>query len=446
MLEDRDYSVISTNNLTQDFFYSCQNEFNFIKNHYERYHTIPDIETFSDYFPEFRIYKVSEPITYLMEKLSEDYNKAMLGVRFNKIKELLEKGDTNKAMEYYLRAAENLRTVAAVQSTDMLTNEHRKQLYIDKLEQKIAPFLGTGFRELDEAIGGIDPNEENMVIIARTGVGKSWILVKMAVAAFMQGLRVGIYSGEMSSDKVGYRIDTILAQELTQRGYGTFTLHNKELNRGQNYKGTADTYERYFSAVKAFADTNGGAILVTEPSMIAGEPTVSALQSFIEKENLDILFIDQYSLLEDTSNAKALHEKVANISKDIKKLQVRKKKPIISVAQMNRSGQDSRDKEGKKVKVEFGTEQIGLTDRIGQDATIVLALSKNTLDNGNYELEILPLKARDGGEGKALCYNVDLDTGVFTFIPEEAKNAEGKSSDTAKSMRNEYDENGEYDF
>jgi replicative DNA helicase len=73
-------------------------------------------------------------------------------------------------------------------------------------------FISTGFPELDKIITGIDRRNENMVIAARSGVGKSWVMLLIAAAASKQGLTVGIYSGEMSVDKVAYRIDTLLGK------------------------------------------------------------------------------------------------------------------------------------------------------------------------------------------------------------------------------------------
>ena len=68
----------------------------------------------------------------------------------------------------------------------------------------------TGFDELDALIGGWDVKEELATIVARTGMGKSWLLLKCASAAAKQGKIVGIYSGEMSENKVGYRLDTLM--------------------------------------------------------------------------------------------------------------------------------------------------------------------------------------------------------------------------------------------
>ena len=51
------------------------------------------------------------------------------------------------------------------------------------------------------------------------------------------------------------------------------------------------------------------------------------------------------------------HRERANISKDIKNLQVMSRIPIISVSQMNRTKNDDGEQD---------TTQIGLSDRIGQ--------------------------------------------------------------------------------
>ena len=71
-------------------------------------------------------------------------------------------------------------------------------------------YVKTGFMELDEVIGGWDRIEELATIVARPGIGKSWVLLKCAIAAVEQGLNVGIYSGEMSEDKMAWRMDTLI--------------------------------------------------------------------------------------------------------------------------------------------------------------------------------------------------------------------------------------------
>lgn len=421
ILQNKDYSFITLNNLTVEYFFNYQNEFNFIKTHYDLYHTVPDRLTFLTSFPEFVIQDVSEPDNYLIEQLYNDYNQSYLASRFNGIKKLLEADDTAGATKYFLESVEKLHIGSALKCTDIMKDTSRYECYLDMIANQSKYFISTGFPELDKIITGIDRRNENMVIAARTGVGKSWLLLTIAAAASRQGLTVGIYSGEMSVDKVAYRIDTLLGK-----------IDNRKISRGDLYY--KDFYKNYLDSL---ACSSYGAIKVLTPNDIAGPATVDALQAFIEKENLDILFIDQYSLLEDNSRAKVAHEKVANISKAVKNLQVLKQIPIISVSQMNRTKNEDKTQD---------TTQIALSDRIGQDATIVLMLDKQDAEDinhkGSYKVTLNLVKARDGGDGRKLEYLWDFNTGDYRYL---SNSEDGVTSDEDfDELENSYNITPEY--
>lgn len=395
VLQNRDYSFITLNNLSADHFYAYKAEYEFIKAHYNTYHVVPDRLTFLQHFPEFVIQDVNEPDNYLIEQLYNDYNQSYLATRLNNLKRLLEADDTAGALQYFKDSLEKLHTGSALQCTDILSDTSRYERYLDAGTNQSKYFISTGFKELDMVITGIDRRNENMVIAARTGVGKSMMLCAIAAAASVQGLCVGIYSGEMTVDKVAYRIDTLLGK-----------IDNRKISRGDLYY--KDHYKNYLDSLKC---SGYGPIKVITPNDIAGPATVDALQAFVEKEHLDILFIDQYSLLEDTSRAKAEHEKVANISKAIKNLQVRKQIPIISVTQMNRTKNEDKSQD---------TTQIALSDRIGQDATIILMLDKQETEDPNYKgyykFVVNIVKSRDGGDGRKLDYLWDFNSGIYRYI------------------------------
>lgn len=427
VLQTKDLSVITLNNLDKSYFFDYTAEFTFILNHYRTYNVVPDRLTFKQTFPEFDITDVNEPDNFLLSKLSEEYNISVMATAYNTMANLMEKGDVDNAMKLAIDMQEKLKPVAALTATSLLKNTERYNNYLDMAANRSRYFISTGFKELDNILGGIDILNENMVISARTGVGKTWALITMATAALNAGKRVGFYSGEMSVDKVGYRFDTINGK-----------MDNRRISRGDlSYK---DTYQKYLGDLAELASKKPNAdFLVITPNDIPGKPTVDALKAFIERYNIEILFIDQYSLLESTSPAKAEHEKVAFISKQIKQLQVQKQIPIISVAQMNRSGE--KDKETGKAKYQ-DTTQIGLTDRIGQDATVVLMLSKEaatdedddddetpTYDNV-YNFTFRIVKARDGGDNREVTYAWDLNTGEYNYIPSDfEKNRSTKELD-----------------
>lgn len=401
ILQTKDYSLISMNNLTEDHFFQYRAEFNFIKNHYEKFRVIPDRLTFLNTFSDFDVTDVTEPDAYLLEQLIKDYNTSYMATGFNKIKKLIESGHIDEAANYFSTMPEGLQQGATMTCTSLFKDTSRYDRYMDRLKNKNNYYLSTGFPELDKMIGGIDLQNENMVIAARTGVGKSWTLIKMAVEAAKQGKNVGMYSGEMAVDKVGYRVDTLLGH-----------INNQAITRGNDLDPSVPiTYKNYLDNLQY---TMGEAdFKVLTPQDIAGPATVAALRTFIEKHNLDILFVDQFSLLEDTSKAKTTHEKVANISKEIKNLQVLTGIPIISVSQMNRTKEEDGEQD---------TTQIGLSDRIGQDATCVIMLSRKLTYEDDAKTKIKDdqlilnvVKSRDGGNGK-LVYKADFNNGTFIYL------------------------------
>ena len=390
VLQTKDFSIITENNLGAEYFFDYTTEYNYLRKYYETYNSVPDTLTFLNAFPDFDITEVKEPDSYLLEQLYKDYQAHFLAGRFNNIKKLLESGKTDEAVDYFRKSVELMGTGTAVKCTDILRDTSRYDRYLEMASHPSEYFIKTGFKELDDIIFGIDRKNENMVIAARSGVGKTWCILKMVVAAAQQGLNVGLYSGEMSVDKVGYRIDTLLGH-----------IKNSALVHGDLF--VQKEYKEYIDSLKS-ADM--GSIKVLTPNDISGAATVPALQAFVEKEKLDILFIDQYSLLEDTSHATKQFERVANISKAIKNLQVMKQIPIVSVSQMNRTKSE--------IEGEQDLTQIALSDRIGQDATMVIMLNRK--DDDKLELNIV--KSRDGISGKKLTYHVDINTGVFSYVNE----------------------------
>lgn len=414
IINTKDFSVISQNNLDDKFFFNYKAEFNFIKNHYEQYRTVPDKLTFLNVFPEFDVVEVNEPLTYLLEQLYSDYNASYLATRFNKIKKMLENNETDAAVDYFMKSTENLHVGSVMSCTNLLEDTSRYDRYLERTTNQSKFYISTGFPELDKIIGGIDRENEDFVISARPGQGKTQLLVKMACAASMQGLTVGIFEGEMSKDKIGYRIDTFLGH-----------IKNSSMNRGDLY--IQKEYERY---IKSLAVSGYGPIKIITQNDVAGDMTVDALRAFIEREHLDILFIDQYSLLEDKRHGKQEFERVGNIAKDIKSLQVEKHIPIISVSQMNRT----------KTEGELDTSQISLSDKIPQYATILIMLEQKDqeeTDPNNPKLITLNItKSRDGGDHRKVQYGVNFNTGEWNYIPNEKDGITSKAE--IQSIKNSY--------
>lgn len=412
LLKTQDTSFIVLNNLEKKYFPEHEKEFSFIYDHFKNYGNIPDKETFLSEFPDFPLFDVSETPQFLIEELFKEYQKHQLVFTFNNIKKSILDNDTDHAMEIFQKAYEGISAGVALHSIDILQDTSRYKSYLEKTTNFDKYFIRTGFPELDAIIGGWDREEELAVVMGRTNQGKSMIALKMALAASEQGLNVGLYSGEMSENKVGYRIDTLL----------------QHISNGALIHGSASVKDDYKTYIDNLPNRLKGHLRVLTPKMINGTAGVNSLRAFIEKEKLDILFIDQHSLLDDDRHAKNPIERAANISKDLKNLQVLKRIPIIAVSQQNRTkNEDGSDR--------IDTTQIAQSDRIGQDATIIIGISRDKKDNSLMTLQIV--KSRDSVVGDKLTYRVDFNHGLFQYIPgendqrqqEELKNRYSPSSD-----------------
>ena len=397
LIQSGDYSLLVINNITDEFFSDYKNEFNFIKEHLDNYGCIPD----KTKFPDFDLIEIHESSDYLIDALFEDKDKRFLATTFNKIRNLLNEGKTEDAMLLYSTASEEAVKARHLDSVDITQDTSRYDDYLDRVSNYNKYYVKTGFKELDELIGGWERNEELATIVARPGVGKSWVLLKCAVAALEQGLRVGIYSGEMSEKKVGYRFDTIVGH-----------ISNYAITKGND--SVQVDYQRYIEGLK---DKFKGCLKVLTPAMINGPAGVTALRAFIEKEKLDVLCVDQHSLLEDDRKARTPVEKASNISKDLKNLQVMKHIPIIAVSQQNRESTET----GLDVSL------VAQSDRIGQDSTVVIFITQK---EGIMTLTLA--KSRDSETGKKLSYAVDLNKGIWSYLPEENNALAGKGSEELK--------------
>ena len=242
--------------------------------------------------------------------------------------------------------------------------------------------IKTGLVPFDEASGGLSPDDEFMILSARLGQGKSFILHFIALEMAKQGLNVGLYSGEMSEDEVGSRIDTWLTH-----------VSNFDLTRGK--------FASSDDQVAAYAEQVPGKILVITPKHLGHNAAPADLRKFCKDNLISVMLIDQLSLMQPDGRLSAeSHENFAALSMQLKTLQQELRIPFVAVSQLGRAAQQE----------EVNAAHIAGSDRIGQDATIVLSLERK--DN---ELTIKVLKARSFKRPeRGWTFTWDINLGVLT--------------------------------
>lgn len=407
LLDSKDITLITHNSIDGKFFSDYPEEFKFIREHIDKYGNVPDKAVFLSQFPQFDILEVNESREYLVKTLYEDLNRRQVTITFNKMRDLLNSNKVEEALRVYTSSIDKLVTSTPLKSVDILRDTSRYESYVEKMRDFTRYFVSTGFAQIDEVLGGWNRQNELAVIMGRPGSGKSFCLLKSALAAAQQGLNVGYYSGEMDLDSVGYRIDTL----------------QSHISNGAIYHGSESIQNEYRRHLETLAQTVPGHLRIITPQLIGGLATVNSLRAFVENENLDILFVDQHSLLDDIRGGKSSVERATNISIDLKNLQVTCNIPIVAASQQNREDKDSTGV--------ATTANIAQSDRIGQDATTVIGVEQK---DGVMSLHMV--KSRNSMGGKSFKYAIDLNRGIFEYIPEGDKDVKESGAD----LKKEFDE------
>lgn len=401
VLKDKNLSLLTLNNITDDYFITYQSEYEFIKSHFQTYGNVPDRETFLAKFPDFTIVEVSETDKYLIDTFNEEHLYAKAVPVVNKIAELMQT-DANAAVEYLNSQLEGLKVRSAVMGTDIISQARKRFEEYEEMKANPEKFqISTGFDQLDNIIGGWRRGEELVVMFARTGQGKSWLLIKSLQHAWRQGYRVGLIEPEMSDVKTGYRFDTL---------YGH--LSNRSMVRGEELP----EYAQYIDNL----EKRETPFFVVSPKEFNRRITVSKLRSFIETNNIDILGIDGISYLTDERMKRGDNRttQLTNISEDLMDLSIELKVPIIVIAQSNREGasEDSAP----------GLENIRDSDGIAYNCSV--AISARQKDS---KVELNVRKNRNGVTGDKLSYLWDIDTGKFVFVENDENDSQpSRSNDT----------------
>lgn len=417
VLETKDISILVNNNLTEDYFIEYSEEYSFIKQHYENYKTVPDIETFLSNFQDFEVLTVNESERYLVDTIREEYLYSKSVPVIKHAAELL-KGDANEASRYLQSELVNLTPNYTTPFVDIIQDNNRYNIFGSKSSKYDSWFISTGFEELDDIVSGWQQGEEFVVIFARTGIGKSWVLVKSMEHAWSIGKNVGYISPEMSADKIGYRFDTLHEH-----------YSNIALLRGDD--SVIDNYDKYFENLQKQSNK----FLVSTPHDFNNKITVTKLRNFVMSNKLDVLAIDGITYMSDERYKRGDNKttSLTNISEDLMQLSLELKIPVLVVVQSNRGGVDKETPE---------LEDIRDSDGISHNATKVISLSRK-----GEALSLTIKKNRDGRTGDKLTYLWDIDLGKFQWIPSDEDEApQERKEERKEEIKKEFKHEGKVVF
>ena len=251
--------------------------------------------------------------------------------------------------------------------------------------------IKTGYRAIDNIIGNFQGGDL-FILAAATGMGKTCLMLNMALSMAKQGKKVLLFSLEMST------------QQLLNRIISSETGINSNKYRNANF--TTQEAERYFGY--AYSDD-----FKTLDIEICSEYniTTSRMRTLVLASEADIVFIDYLGLISGGNKTNS-YERVSEISRDLKLLAMESKKPFIVLHQLNRANSERKDKRPL-------LSDLRDSGKIEQDADIIgfvfrPAYYSDEPHCNRDEMQLLIAKNRHGQSGVVAHLNYNEHTQKIT--------------------------------
>jgi len=241
--------------------------------------------------------------------------------------------------------------------------------------------------------GGLGPGELG-VVVAPSGVGKTWILTALGASAVRQGLSVVHYTMELSENYVGQRYDTVFTK-----------IPSAEL------KGKKDEVKGKIKNLK-------GKLLIKyfPPKGVSVKKLQQHIDKMIATDNKpDVIIVDYADLLLSYSNkSDSTYAEQGGVYIDLRGMSGELGIPIWTASQTNRSAIDSEVIEADKIADSYAKVM---------NADFIMSWSRKSKDKLNNTARAHIMKNRFGPDGITFPCKMDTNTGFIEVY--EGTSAEG---------------------
>lgn len=355
--------------------------FGFVKQFYDRTGEVPAYTLLKERFPDLPL-PTNTPYQFYKEEKEKE-------LFVDRATPILERFNAESQVDFSSALLQLRTALQEVERPKDLSGHSLKNTVQDRLlfySQSAPQRLKTGIDPLDSATGGLE-QDEFFVISARLGIGKSWVGQFIAANVAKQGKTVLFYSGEMTAEQVGSRIDTIWSEGVVSN----FLYTRNRLSEPEKAE--------MMSRVSQVA---GDIIIFTPKDLPSSACRPSDVARLMNVYHPDVVVLDQLSLMEPDGGKHLTsdHERKAELSYQLKVLQAKNPVPFILISQLNRGAQNE----------EATAANLAGSDRIGQDASLVVALKRK-----DDRLRLTVLKARSFAPQEGpMEFIWDVDRGKLT--------------------------------
>ncbi len=269
---------------------------------------------------------------------------------------------------------------------------------IDALSKKEDGIRGvpTGYKDLDNMLSGLHPSDL-VILAARPSVGKTSFALDIARNAAKNGVGVGIFSLEMSSEQL---VDRLLAAESY---VDSWKIRTGAVRAEEDFAKIREALETLSKSPIYIDDKPGNNIL-------AMRATARRLK---REHGVGLIVVDYLQLMTPVGakSSDSLVQQVTEISRSLKQLAREINVPVLALSQLSRAV----EQRGGKPRLS----DLRDSGSIEQDADVVMFIHREDKNKDAAErtniAEILIEKHRNGPTGKVDLYFDDKRTSFMSL-------------------------------
>jgi hypothetical protein len=330
--------------------------YTYIQEYVKKYNCLPDITTCRQ-----NGYSLPQPVEcfdFYLDASRDRYVRTLISNNLSpgKIDSLLRTDPKTaiEALDAIRRTAD--RVYQSKELTDIFQGTEDLVRFLREANSGNVTGISTGSEALDSIIHGLKPSDF-IVLFARPGVGKTYIMLAMVMACLNQGKKVLFVNNEMDDLDIPMRLGAMIMGLNTDEMYAghVFTTHYQKLDKQ-----------------KSIYKANGCNLYIVNPQ----EPmSVGNLKDFILDLKPDVVFSDSAYLHEPDKKAGERFsgglEKLNATIRDLRFVAKHTKVPLVVTAQANR------ESVGKK---KIDTDSAAGSDYWAMKSTVMLHLDRHETD------------------------------------------------------------------
>jgi replicative DNA helicase len=320
VIQNQDIAPVINSGEVDKLFDDYSDVWQYMKDYYYKHREVIPADIIREAFPDVTLTETTGNVKHYLDQLRSEYQRNMLTRIAKGIAKDLDSVSVEELLTVVNSKINDLVSVSSsIRDLDLTDSQKAHDHYEEKkrLMEANGGVLGmrTGFDSIDAHYpAGMAPGHY-MVILSRTGQGKSWLALDMAINAWSQGKKVLYVSLEMPPESVRDRAYTFMSKGM----FGMSALARAEIDLEAIKLWTKESFKSDSTFIVTASDG-------------MGDFSPAHLQAKIDQYAPDLVVVDYLQLMTDRRNSSGATDRTRNVSKEVKSLAMTNEIPILMVA------------------------------------------------------------------------------------------------------------------